>query len=60
VVTADGERRQVPAGPCWIGPRSRAAPAVVVRWREHGVECDAYLSHDDLTSYLVGCVLQYA
>jgi hypothetical protein len=60
VVTAEGTRRCVPAGECRIGPHPSARRLRTVRWRESGVEQSADVSAEDLSAYVLGCVVQYA
>ena len=59
VVTPAGERR-VPPGPCHIGPYSARRRLWTVRWQERGAERVAEVSADDLSTYLRGCLVQYA
>lgn len=60
VVTHEGGHRRVPAGECRIGPHSTPRRACTVRWRERGVEQSAEISAEDLSAYVLGCVVQYA
>jgi hypothetical protein len=60
VVDAEGTRRRVPAGACRIGPHSTPRGVCNVRWQELGIEQSAQLSAEDLSTYLAGCVVQYA
>ena len=60
VLTAAGERRRVPAGACHIGPTSVQRRFWTVRWRERGIEQSAEISAEDLSGYLLGCIVQYA
>jgi hypothetical protein len=58
--TPEGTRRRVPAGACRIGPHSTPRRVCTVRWIELGVEESAQVSAEDLSSYLLGCIVQYA
>jgi hypothetical protein len=60
VLTAEGVRRYVPAGPCRIGPHSTPRRSYTVRWQEMGIERSADITADDLSAYLQGCIVQYA
>ncbi len=60
VVTREGAQRRVPAGPCRIGPDSTPRRSRTVRWREQGTEQSAEVSAEDLSAYVLGCVVQYA
>lgn len=60
VVTAEGTHRRVPAGACRIGPHPVARRLRMVRWQESGVEQSADVSAEDLSAYVLGCVVQYA
>jgi hypothetical protein len=59
LVTDDGNRRHMPAGICWVGPRDTAAADILVRWSQHGVRYSGRISIEDLTACLSGCLLQY-
>jgi hypothetical protein len=60
VVTREGGHRRVPAGECRIGPHSTPRRCCTVRWREKGIEQSAEVSAEDLSAYVLGCVVQYA
>jgi hypothetical protein len=60
VVTPAGEHRRVPPGACHIGPYSTQQKLWTVRWHERGAERVAEVSADDLSTYLRGCIVQYA
>jgi len=60
VVTVEGAHRRVPAGECRIGPHSTPRRACTVRWREKGIDQSAEVSAEDLSAYVLGCVVQYA
>ena len=60
VVTHAGAHRRVPAGECRIGPHTTPRRACTVRWRERGIEQSAEVSAEDLSAYVLGCVVQYA
>jgi hypothetical protein len=59
VVTAEGGRRRIPAGACRIGAHS-ARRSSTVSWWEKGIEHSAEVSAEDLSAYVLGCVVQYA
>jgi len=60
VVTGAGAPRRVPAGACRIGPHSTPRRSCTVRWLEKGIEHSAEISAEDLSAYVLGCVVQYA
>jgi hypothetical protein len=60
VVTREGAHRRVPAGACRIGPHSTPRRSCTVRWWEKGIEQSAEISAEDLSAYVLGCVVQYA
>jgi hypothetical protein len=60
VVARDGAHRRVPAGACRIGPHSTPRRSCTVRWAEKGIEQSAEVSVEDLSAYLLCCVVQYA
>jgi hypothetical protein len=60
VVTANGALSRVPAGECRIGGRSTDRRGCTVRWSEGGVERTGSVAAEDLSSYLVGAIVQYA
>jgi len=60
VVTGEGGHRRVPPGECRIGPHSTPRRSCTVRWREKGIEHSAEVSAEDLSAYVLGCVVQYA
>lgn len=59
-VASDAGRTRVPAGACWID-RHVATPGIcTIRWSELGIEYSVQLSSDELSSYVLGCIVQYA
>jgi hypothetical protein len=60
LLTASGEWRRVPAGACWIDRDPEAPDVRTVRWSEKRVDYGARLSGEDLRTYILGCIIQYA
>jgi hypothetical protein len=60
VITREGARYRVRAGPCRIGPHSSAQRTCAVHWEESGVQRSAEIAADELSGYVRGCVVQYA
>ena len=60
LLTADGARRRLPAGPCWIDRHAAASGACVVRWNESGIDYRAEMPDEDLRACVLGCIVQYA
>ena len=58
--TAEGTRRRVPAGACRVDRQSAALDVCTVPWSESGMNYSALLSGEELRTYLVGCIVQYA
>jgi hypothetical protein len=59
VSSADGMRRRIPPGACWIA-RHAEAEGSTVRWNELGTEHAGHLSSAELRGYILGCRIQYA
>lgn len=60
LLAVDGTRRHIPAGRCWVDGRSPLPEICTVRWSESGTDYSAQLSREDLRSYILGCIVQYA
>jgi hypothetical protein len=60
IVAADGGRRRVPAGACWIDRQFETPGVCTIRWTEQTIEYSVQLSSQELRSYVLGCIVQYA
>jgi hypothetical protein len=60
VVTREGASGRVPAGACRIGPHSTPRRSCTIRWWERGIEQSAEIAAQDVSAYVLGCVVQYA